>query len=369
MKGKKVWIVISAIVIIAVIIIGIQLVQKPGKEEQVIKIGAILPLTGNISLFGGWLKEGIDFAIAEHGAGVKVLYEDNQGEVVKAVTAFHKLADVDKVNAVITAQTPIANALIGLSNSKKTFTIFTFADLPEGNRDYILNYHFPVQDEAKILAEFAFNELGKKAAILVTNDEFGRQGEEIFKKEFEGTIVYSERLPSPVKDVRSTIQLLKNSKPDFVFLIAYTHDLVAIVKEMKNIGIQVPVIGPNVLTVYLSLIKDYLPPRAYFTASLYDAGEFSTSAYKEFIEKYKNKTGKEPNMVIAEAYEATKILLEGLTQSKSSSDLIKFFEGLKTYNGIFGEVKIDTNRQAHFPLAVIEFQNGERNRVVFQSMP
>ncbi len=101
--------------------------------------------------------------------------------------------------------------------------------------------------------------------------------------------------------------------------------------------------------------------------SLYDAGKSTGLQYEQFIEKFKEKTGKAPNMVMAEAYEATKILITAL--EKSPNNLVKFFDEFKDYSSIFGKVTIDSERQAHFPLAVVEIEQGEKKRIVSEYIP
>ena len=180
-----------------------------------------------------------------------------------------------------------------------------------------------------------------------------------------GKIIYSEKFSPMQRDFRSLLFKLKKLQPDFIFIIAWEQNFLALTKAMNEMDLSMPIIGPNVLTVYLNLVKDYLPV-SYFTMSFYDAGK-QTSAYKEFVEKYRLKTGKEPNMVIAEAYEATKILLIGL--KKQPYDLPIFFDNLKEYFGIFGKVTIDDNRQAHFPLAIVKIEKGQKKGIVWKFIP
>jgi len=355
-----------AILVVIIAAIAIYFTQKP-KEPETIKIGAILPLTGEVSIFGNWLKEGIEFALAEQNLpNIKIIYEDNQGQVTKAVSAFRKLSTVDKVKAIITAQTSIANALLPLANSERILTIFTFADLPQGDKTYILNYHFPVQDEVSILAKFTYTELGKKGAIIMVNDEFGRLSSELFMREFKGDIVFKEEIPLSQRDFRTLLLLLKNKNPEFIFLITYAEQLVALVKAIKEAKIEAPIVSPNILTVYLPLVEKYLQ-KAYFTTILSEAKRSESKLYENFINNYKVKTGNEPNLVIMEAYEATKILLKALVNNPR--DPSKFFDNLKVVESVFGNVTIDNNRQAHFPLAIVEFKKGQKNRIVFEYYP
>jgi len=344
--------------------------EVKGKKEEVIKIGAILPLTGNVSLFGGWLKDGIEFAVSQSGLPAEVIYEDNMGKASKAVDAFQKLTKVDKVHAIITSQTPVANVLTPLTSSAKVFTVLTFADLPKGDKKYILNYHFPVEDEASILSKFAYNFIGKKGGILTIGDEFGRLGAEVFIETFrnlKGEIVYNEQFMFSEKDFRSLLLKLKDKDPDFIFIIAYDQQLLSITKTMKEMHMAIPLIGPNVITVYLHLIKEYLPNISYFTMSFYDAHKSKGVKYNDFITAYKNKKGKEPTMVTAEAYEATMLLLRAIKE-KGVDKIPEYFNNL-TYSGIFGRVVIDNNRQAHFPLAVVKLEKGEKKKVEWKFTP
>jgi branched-chain amino acid transport system substrate-binding protein len=355
-----------AILVVIIAAIAIYFTQKP-KEPETIKIGAILPLTGDFSLFGGWLKEGIDFAVSSSNLPVRVIYEDNANQNAKSVSSFQKLVKVDKVNAVITARTPTANVLLPLINSHKVFTIFTFADLPRGDKKYILNYHFPIEDEITALTEFAFKKIGKKAAILTVNDDFGRLGADLFEVKFKqlgGVVIYKDMFSQVIADFKPIVGKLKNSNPDFVFVIAWEQNFLSLTKSMKEQNLSIPIVGPNVLSIYIPLVKKYLP-LSYFTVSFYDAGK-KNPHYEEFIELFKKRFGKEPNMVHAESYEATVIILNALKKTKNLST---YFDNFKQYEGIFGKIIIDQERQAHFPLAIVEVREGEKKGVVWEFIP
>jgi branched-chain amino acid transport system substrate-binding protein len=368
MKHRKALLAIIGVVAVAVVAWLIYRAYGPPRKE-VIKIGAILPLTGDFSLFGGWLKEGIDFAVAEAQQPVIVVYEDNANQTAKAVSAYRKLISSGRVQAIITARTPVANALAPIANSNRIFTVFTFADLPQGDKTFILNYHFPVADEAIALAEFASKKFSPRGAILVVNDDFGRLGADHFEQHYTrkgGKIVFRDQFSPTERDFRNLLIKLKNTQPSFIFVIAWEQNFLALTKMMKEIGLDLPIIGPNVLTIYLDLVKVYLPT-SYFTMSLYDAGKSTGPQYEAFLKNYRAKTGKEPNMVVAEAYEATKILLKALQERPN--DLPNFFDKLSEYSGIFGKVIIDNERQAHFPLAVVEIEQGKKKSIVWEFTP
>jgi len=352
MAKRSLWLIIGAVIIIAVIIIGIQRTQKPTPEEKVIKIGAILPLTGELSLFGQWLKEGISLAV--QNKQVQVIYEDNKNQTSLSISAFQKLITVDKVQGIITARTPVAYALSSLVSQSQVPTVYTFADLPEQITGCVVNYHFPTKDEVELLAKFMKN-IGQKAVILTVNDEFGRLAATLFKEKFKGVIVFEEMFDSKQTDFRSIlVKIPRNS--DFIFLIAYEQNFVNLVKQLNEYKILLPLVGPNVLTVFFHLVESHLTMPVYVTMSLYDAGLISDNKfYQEFKVKFIRAYGREPNMVNAEAYEAMRYLIRVLSQGFSSrEELCKFMTEPRLIPSLFGNIKIDSNGQAHFPLAVVK---------------
>ena len=72
-----------------------------------IKLGVVLPYSGPFAGYGEEGRQGINLAVTEareqfgERVHIKVLYEDSKGEGADAVRAFRKLADTDKINAVI----------------------------------------------------------------------------------------------------------------------------------------------------------------------------------------------------------------------------------------------------------------------------
>jgi len=101
--------IILWLLVIIVVIIGIWYgVSRKPAEEEPIKIGAVLPLTGTESSWGADAKEGIELAVEEINSrgGIKnkkieIIYEDGQCKPEPAVTAAQKLINVDRVSVII----------------------------------------------------------------------------------------------------------------------------------------------------------------------------------------------------------------------------------------------------------------------------
>src|SRR3712207_8912278 len=77
--------------------------QKPPDNEKIVKIGAILDLTGPAASFGQMQRQGIDLAVADINAAprcghrVVSIIEDSRLEAKTAMAAATKLAEQDKI--------------------------------------------------------------------------------------------------------------------------------------------------------------------------------------------------------------------------------------------------------------------------------
>ena len=78
------------------------------KAAEPIKIGAVLPFSGGVELYGGQAKLGLDLAVKEINAGggilgrpVEVVYEDDKTDPAVAVDATRKLIERDGVLALV----------------------------------------------------------------------------------------------------------------------------------------------------------------------------------------------------------------------------------------------------------------------------
>jgi urea transport system substrate-binding protein len=78
------------------------------KSAEPIKIGAVLPFSGGVELYGGQAKLGIDLAVKVINAGggilgrpVEVIYEDDKTDPAAAVDATRKLIERDGVLAIV----------------------------------------------------------------------------------------------------------------------------------------------------------------------------------------------------------------------------------------------------------------------------
>ena len=81
---------------------------KKAADSNVIKIGVIAPLTGDVAQYGVAVKNGVQLKVDElnaaggiNGKKIELVVADSKGESQEAVNIFKKMVSQDKVNLVI----------------------------------------------------------------------------------------------------------------------------------------------------------------------------------------------------------------------------------------------------------------------------
>ncbi|MEM4215062.1 MAG: ABC transporter substrate-binding protein [Candidatus Pacearchaeota archaeon] len=129
------------------------------EKEEVIKIGAILPLTGNVAFWGQPVQKGMEFAAKEinskggiNGKKIELRIEDSKGDATEGVIALNKLLNIDKVLTVSVHTTAVSNAVAPILEENKVPWIANAADpgLPLTYK-YAFKTFYNAYDECKKL--------------------------------------------------------------------------------------------------------------------------------------------------------------------------------------------------------------------------
>src|ERR1700741_4489209 len=99
---KRNLLIAVAVVILGLVIWGARNVSKTAPtSSEAFKVGVIAPLSGPLTEYGDAFKNGIMMATNESAnKHVQFIFEDSAYDPSKAISAFYKLRDTDKVNMV-----------------------------------------------------------------------------------------------------------------------------------------------------------------------------------------------------------------------------------------------------------------------------
>ena len=232
---------------------------------ETIKIGANLELSGGVASYGSSINEGAKLAIKEineaggiNGKKIDYIVADNKSDNAEAVAAATKLAVQDKVVAMIapaTSGNTIASVQIANNNKIPIVTPSGTSETITVNEDGSINEYafrtcFIDPFQGVVAANFATEELSaKNVAIYVdSSNDYSKGLAAAFKAQLEangGTVVIEESYVTTDVDFKPTLTNIKSENPDFVFIPGYYEQVGLIVKQARELGIDVPLMGAD----------------------------------------------------------------------------------------------------------------------------
>lgn len=128
-------------IIIAVVIIGgicwaarRKAAAPVAEEGEVIKIGAILPLSGPVAMFGDWARKGMEIALEDinlEEVKIEVLFEDSKLDAKEGIIAYNKLVNIDNAGLIISAKSSVSVPLIPIVREDEKVLLLQDVTFPE----------------------------------------------------------------------------------------------------------------------------------------------------------------------------------------------------------------------------------------------
>lgn len=178
----------------------------PPPAGATIKIGLNLPLSGSLAPYGKGVMDGAKLRVKQindaggvNGAKIELIVEDNKGEKTDTRNVVEKLADIDKVNAIvgpITSSNAFAAKLDAAQYKVPVISPTATNDKVTANCEFMFRACFNDSFQGRIVANYALQQGVKKAAIMTDkNSDYSKGLSASFKKFFEaggGKVVADE---------------------------------------------------------------------------------------------------------------------------------------------------------------------------------
>ncbi len=353
--------------IIALLIVSMVFAGGKKEDENTIKIGGIAPLSGAVAVYGVECTNGVNLAVEEINAagginGKKIVYiaEDDEGDPAKSVNAYKKLTTQDGIRMIIGSLT--SGCTIALTASAQAQGVVQIAPAATAEAvtdagNYIFRTCFIDPFQGSIGGKFAAVNLGKKNAAILYDigNDYSVGLKENFVKEFEkngGKIVALESYSTGDKDFNAQLTKIKAANPDVVYLPDYYGTVALIAKQLRNQGIDTPIIGADGWDGLTENAGDEVLNGFY---SNHYAADSSDPAVKAFVKNFKAKYGKEPNAFAALGYDSMYLLKDailkaGTTDAKAVRDALEKIDA----DYVTGHIKFDAKHNPVKSAVMIE---------------
>lgn len=351
------------------------------KDGDTIKIGANLELSGGVASYGQSIKEGIDLALDEinkegiDGKKLELVAFDNKSEAPEAIAGATRLITQEKVVAIIgSATSGNTKAQVEIAQSNKiplltpsgTAEDVTFKD--GVLNDFVFRTCFIDPFQGNVAANYAASELKAKTAAIILDSasDYSKGLAASFKETFTkqgGKIVKEEAFVAKDTDFRAQLTNIKGANPDFVYVPAYYEEVGLIIKQARELGIDVTMMGgegwdsPKLVELAGGDALDNT-----FITNSYSPGD-SDPKVQEFVKafkaKYKDKT---PDAFNALGYDSVYFLADAIKRA-GSTDGEKIQKALEETDGlelVTGKLKLDDKHNPIKSAVILEYVNGEQ---------
>jgi branched-chain amino acid transport system substrate-binding protein len=333
--------------------------KKDGNtNENVVRIGALVPLTGSSANYGKSLKQGIDIAVDEvnkeggiNGKKLEVIYEDSQGDAKTGISGFNKLATIDKVPVVIGSISSVILAVQPVADEKRVVLINSSAISPK-ICEKADNFLFSIMVNGATEAKFMANEIAKRhpsepIAVLFSNNSSGVDTKDNFVKQIESTggkIALAEGYELNTTDFKPQLTKIKESKAKIGYLIAFSsNEFAGVLIQSKEIGLNLQWYSYSGIETKetLELAKN-TSEGVIYSYPQYDPNE---AAFNGFQDKYESLYKGLADIYTVTSYDGIKLLSFVMKNNgTSSTEIQRGLRSIGSFKGIFGETKF-TNKQ------------------------
>jgi branched-chain amino acid transport system substrate-binding protein len=346
--------------------------------SNAIKVGLIVPLTGDVKTFGESARNGAMLAIEEanaaggvNGRKMEVVATDDKNDPTETGNAGAKLIDMDRVVVIIGSvsskcSVPLSDkcqsAKIPMITPTSTNPKVTVGE--DGKRkDYVFRACFIDPFQGTVGARFAAESLKAKTAAVMydVGNDYSKGLADYFKAAFEkagGKITAFESYAKDDVDFSALLTKVKQSNPDVLFMPDYYNKVGLIAKQARQLGVSATFLGgdgwdsPEMAKIAGGAING-----GYFT-NHYSPND-PRPEVQEWVKKYETKYGQKPDALATLGYDAGLLLTQALKNAPNAKpEEIKAALGaIEDFPCVSGKITFDEWGNPIKSAAVLEYTN------------
>jgi branched-chain amino acid transport system substrate-binding protein len=356
--------------------------------EDTVKIGFILPMTGQQQSTGKQESAAVKLYMAQHGetvAGKKIelIIKDDASVPDNTKRLAQELIVNDKVTFLAGfGITPSALAVAPLATESKTPEIVTAAgtSIITEKSPYIARTSFTMAQSTVPMADWAAQNGIKKVVSVVSDYGPGIDSEKSFKAEFTskgGEVIDAIRVPLANPDFAPFLQRAADEKPDAIFVFVPSGQGSAFVKQFVDRGLDklgIKLIGPGdaMDDDQINSMGDHVIGTV--SAHMYSA-DHDSAVNKAFVAAFeKANGGMRPNFMAVSAYDGMHLMYAALEKTGGNTDGTALVDAMKgmSWESPRGPISIDPQTRdiiQNIYVRKTEKKNGELFNVEFATFP
>ena len=323
-----------------------------GGEEDAFRIGVMESLTGAGESYGTVAVQAKQMAADEinaaggiNGRPLELVVEDSRCTAADAISAFHKLTDVDGMKIIL--GTSCSGAMLGAAPLAEAAGVILFSGLASNPDiakagDYIFRTQISDIQVGIDTGNILWADGVRKLATITEATDYAEGVRRTTAAQFEkrgGAIVAEERFTSDVTDFRSQLTKMFAAEPDAIHISPQSEFAAGtIIKQAREIGYEGPIYAETVSvgTTALEIAGEAATGMKAITADLDPDNEKAQEVLANFRERYEYVT---LPWHLGSAYDDVYIAAECLSETDDDQDADGFRDCMYeiTWSGAIGD--------------------------------
>ncbi|MCF8350504.1 MAG: penicillin-binding protein activator [Bacteroidales bacterium] len=335
--------------------------REKGEEKEVIKIGAILPLTGQISFIGENFQHGIILANKNSdNKYIQFKFHDHSNQPKQAVSIFKQLHDRKNNPIVITTITSSTNAILPLNTSPPNIllgSILSGSDITQKS-NYLFRYFLSTRDEVDKIINYFKQRAIDNVGVFYINDDYGLDAMQYFKKNFDNNLDFVQPYEVNTTDFKNYIP--KAFSSNNLYILGYGQNYGTFIKQLREFGFKGEIFCFSSFGTPVSLQQAGQASNGIvFTGSNFYKNK-NEREIEEFTKEYEKSFQKEPDHYSLYGYDVANVCIKAIRNIKgnelaiSPENIKKEILSWKKFEGLLGKSLIDSTGDFRFEVHLYE---------------
>lgn len=336
--------------------------------EDAVKIGFVLPLSGDWAFLGEGVRDAALLAgkdLEKATPPVKLLFEDNSGQLKQSASAAYRLINVEKVDAIISIISGVGLLINPIAEKAEVlnFGLCSNVNVADGKYNFT-NYITTEEGARSFLEELAKKKRDSTLGVFSLNEEgFNQILEQVEEqsKVMPVKIVFKETFEPQTRDFRSQIMRSLSTPPDTLLVLGLSPEIETLAQQLEQLNKKVSL--ASIEAFGLAENKSAFNGAWYIDAA---------APSEPFQQRFKKAYGREITAAAAHAYDTVMIVAKaaraaeegqasssGKISSKPSTKAIaEAIHSLKDFDGVVGALSVDEKGVIHSVPSVKLMTNG-----------
>jgi len=361
--------VLSILVILALAPLDVVLAQG-----EPIRIGLSAPLTGFGAPDGLSVRQAVELGVKQINAAggvlgrqIRLIVYDDQAAPPQGVAVAQRLIERDRVVAAVGGSySGATRGAAPIFQQNRVPFVVAYAVHPDITKagPYVFRVGFlgPVEGAgAAEVARLYFN--AQRVAMMTMDNDFGRALAQGFRERAArialnvvGEVVY----PLGEKDMAPHVTRVRGLNPDLIFVSGLFNEAALITRTVRQLGVRAQILGEEGFDSpkYLELAGVDAEGVVIVTNLNRDDPR---AVVQTFLKDYRAAYRMEADMVGASAYDALRIIVDGLRRAGTTeaTKLRDAIAATRNFNGVTGVLSFTPQRETIKPIQVQIVKNGQ----------